>query len=355
MKRVTAAVAAIGLVATGALVSVSGMASAVPPENPADLAVTPPKANGSDNGPDEDFGAKKAVVTWDDWSTIDGAVDEYWVYADRDGSFVDPDDPNYGPAGGTRIDVIAKDAPLKVVADDLTAGRNYHFAVYAIDGSSDVIPPAGEPADTPIGYLLAKGYGLSITTTKSTVLSGKAIELSGTLTAANGSPLPNETITIFRDPTPKSAEADAATSEVTTGKGGKWTFKTKPRINGRYWARYIPADGIGGWTKTVAIDVRAAISLKVSPDTTIKSGRELTFRGQVSGNSLVAGSKICWQSTAGGSWGGGSCTATVKADGSYVIRLTPGKDADGKYRVYSTDLAPNFVASKSKPVKITIR
>ncbi len=203
---------------------------------------------------------------------------------------------------------------------------------------------------------MASGFNLSIATSRSTVLSGKVIELSGTLTSANGSPLANKTITIFRDPTPKSVETDAATSEVTTTTGGKWSFKTKPRINGRYWARYIPADGIGGWTKTVAIDVRAAISLKVRPDTTIRAGRELTFRGQVSGSpSLVAGSKICWQSTAGGSWGGGSCDATIKDDGSYVLRLTPGADADGKYRVYSTDLAPYYVASKSKPVKITIR
>lgn len=348
MKRLTAAVAAIGLVATGAVVTVSGAASAAP-ENPANLVVSPPPSDF------DDYGAKKAILSWDDWSTTNNAVDAYWVFADRDGSFITLGDPNYGPNGGDRIAVVSKNT-LQLRADDLTAGKNYHFAVYAIDSAGDVLPPDGAVADTPIGYVLGAGYNLSIKTSRTTVLSGKVIELSGTLTAANGSPLPNKTITIFRDPYPKSVEMNTKTTEVTTTTGGKWSFKTKPRINGRYWARYIPADGIGGWTKTVAIDVRAAISLRVKPDTTIRYGRDLIFRGQVSGSpSLVAGSKICWQSTASGSWGGGSC-GVIKDDGSYVLRVKqPGKDADGKYRVYSTDLAPYYVASRSKPVKITIR
>ena len=355
MKRVTAAVAAIGLVATGALVSVSGPASAAPPANPANLKVTPPPATGFDS-----TGARKAIVTWDDWTTTDNGFDEYRVVADRDGTFVDDDPLNldYGPCTNCITATVAKGATREVLLKGLLAGKDYHVAVYAIDNTADgpvVIEPSGTRENTPIGYMLAPGFNLPVVASKAPVVRGNSVELSGTLTDAKKSPLANRTITIYRDAYPfDAAESATKTSEVTTNAKGRWTFSTKPQFKTRYWARFVPANGIGGWTKFVAVDVRAKISLNVSPDTTIKAGRTLTFRGKV--NALpgkVAGLPICWQNTADGSWGGGSCS-TIKDDGTYVFRLRPGKDADGKYRVRS-GLGEYYADSKSKPVKITIR
>jgi hypothetical protein len=354
VRRLTAAVVAIGLAATGAVVTVSGAASAAPADNPAKLVVTPPPGTGF-NG----IGAKKAIVTWGDYPTIDPGfpdIDEYWVVANSRAGFITPGSGNYGPnaAGNRTVGRVPVDGTRKLTAEDLTAGKDYYFAVYALDAADNVIEPSGTVENTPISYILAPGFNLSITTSRSTVLRGNRVELSGTLTSSDGSPLRNRTVTIFQDPHPNSLEKDTTTAKVTTTKGGRWTFLAKPGVNSRYWARFIPAAGIGGWTKALPIDVRAKITLRVQPDTTIRAGRQLTFRGQVKARpALVRGLPICWQSTAGGSWGGGSC-GVIRDDGSYVLRLKPGAKADGKYRVRS-GLGEYYADSKSRSVKITIR
>lgn len=358
MKRLTAVAAAIGLVATGAVATVSGVASAADPQNVAHLAVTAPPASGY-----ADMGAKKAIVTWDDLPTADPtfpAFDVYRVVADRNSDFITSGNPNYGPDGAERSKKVALSAAPEVTFSDLSAGRNYHFAVYAIDYTESgevVVPPAGAEPNTPVGYVLAAGYNLSMSTTKTLVLSGNRAVLSGTLTTANGSPLPGRTITLFRDAYPfATAEADTNPIAVTTTAGGKWTYNAKPAVNTRYWARYVPAtDSVGGWSKLKKVSVRKVITLHVKPNTTIRAGRQLTFRGKVEANPVtVAGLPICWQSTASGSWGGGNCNAKIRLDGTYVIRLTPGPDADGRYRVYS-GLGTYYADSRSKPVKITVR
>lgn len=347
MKRLVAAIAAIGLVATGAVASVSGVASAEP-ENLAQLKVSPPPAAF------DGFGARKAIVSWD--AVAPPGTASYLVVADTNDNFIDPADPEYGPnKARLRVGEVPVDGTRQVLADLLIAGKNYHFAVYALNDTGGVIAPDGAEPKTPIGYVLAEGYNLSITASRTTVLNGNRVVLSGKLSKPDGSPLVGRTITIFRDPYPNAdKEQDVATTSVTTGAGGRWTFPAKPAINGRYWARFIPPTGIGGWTKFVGIDVRAGITLHVQPDTSIRHGRRLTFSGRVDAvPAKVAGLPICWQHRAAGSWGGGSC-GKIRDNGTYVLRLRPGANADGRYRVHS-GLGPAYADSQSRAVAITIR
>ena len=347
MRRITAAVAVLGLVATGAVVTMSGAASAAP-ENLANLTVTPPPSDFAGQG------ARKAVVTWDEYQGLDFA--KYRVVANPRANFITPGDDDYGPnAPGTlNVGTVSVGGNLTLTAQTLIAAKDYHFAVYALDVNGGVVSPPATEAGTPIGYQFAPGFTLSMVASRSTVSRGDRVELSGTLTTSDGAALRNRTVTIFQDPYPDSLDNDTTIAEVTTTRGGRWTFSAKPAINTRYWARFIPTAGIGGWTQIVPVDVRADITLSVRPDTTIRAGRQLTFRGQVKARpSLVKGLPICWQSTADGSWGGGSC-GVIRADGSYVLRLKPGAAADGKYRVRS-GLGEYYADSMSRSVKITIR
>jgi plastocyanin len=72
--------------------------------------------------------------------------------------------------------------------------------------------------------------GVTLTTTRSTVLFGDSIRLSGTISSRQA----GETVTITVDP----AGEPARRIEVDTAAGGTWSLRAQPRIRTQYTARW---------------------------------------------------------------------------------------------------------------------
>lgn len=331
MKRfaITLAVCVLATSSLGA-----ATAQAATPANSASLTVAP-------------AGTKKAEATWADWKVLQPTVvfDAYWVTADDDGSFT--------PFTADRGRFVDDAASRSVIFDDLNAGTTYYFAVYAIDYTNDgpvVVPPTGTAASTPIGYYAAAGSTLTINASRVVVPTGKPTTLYGILTDSNGAPIPGGSIKVTRDVYPYGDGAVSDTVQIADG--GKWSQSYTPLINTRYAATYAPPTGIGGWTRVVTVEVRKKISIAVDPGTTVAGGTNVTFTGTLGGDpALLTGVQACLQRLAG-SWGSLKCV-DVDANGSYLLKFSPGTSADGKYRVYS-GMGQAYADSWSRTKTLTV-
>ena len=146
MKRTTIAVLTAAMTAAISLPLV-GIAAAVDPVNSADLQVSP-------------GGIKKAVATWEDWSADPLSVDPFDAYLVT----ADDDSGKVGLAAD-RTAFVDDAATREVTFEDLTSGTDYYFQVYAIDYTDTgivIVEPDGTAANTPIGYTLGAGFGLTI-------------------------------------------------------------------------------------------------------------------------------------------------------------------------------------------------
>lgn len=314
-----------GLLA-GSVLSLAGVANAADTVN---LVVSP-------------GGVKKAEATWDAWQP-GTSFDAYWVTAD--------DDSTNGPWDADRGRFVDDTATRSVLFDDLSSGTTYYFNVYAIDYTD-----AG-PVDFgggPIGTEVAAGSTLTINATKETILAGGAVTLYGSLTGGSGS------INVQRDPYPYNG-AWVDTTVATSGTG-QWTQAFTPKVNTHYRALYEPNQGIGGWTRTVTVEVREKITVQANPGTTVSAGTQIKYSGKVSAGvntsflqPPVSGSEpvpFCLQRLSGGNWSTIKCVP-VNNDGTYLITHSPGADQDGKYRVFS-GMGPAYADSWSRSLGIRV-
>ncbi|MEO8330502.1 MAG: fibronectin type III domain-containing protein, partial [Candidatus Nanopelagicales bacterium] len=304
-------------ISAAAVLPLAGVAAAADPVNTVNLAVT-------------NDGIKKAAASWDAWST-GPAFDAYLVTAD--------DDSSNGPFAADRSRYVDDAASRSVTFDDLTSGTTYFFRVYAVDYTDtgvNVVPPTGEPANTPIGIIAAEGSTLTIVTSADTVLSGKNLVVSGNLTGDAGARVGAE-VTVESDPYP----FDGAWTQVstTTVAAGRWSHTFNPTVNTRFRAFYTQ-EGIGGWTRNVTVEVRKKISIVVNPGATISAGTQLKYTGKLGGSPSLfqppiadPAVKACLQRFSG-TWRTIKCVA-VNQDGTYLLKHQPGADQDGKYRIYS--------------------
>ena len=115
---------------------------------------------------------------------------------------------------------------------------------------------------------------------------------------------------------------------------------------------------MGAWTRNVSVEVKKKIQIAVAPGTTISSGTQLRYSGTLPGDPTfyqppLAGAeavKVCLRRA--GSPQNIKCSA-VAADGSYLIKHTPGPDQDGKYRVFS-GMGPAYADSVSRNLRIRV-
>ena len=111
----------------------------------------------------------------------------------------------------------------------------------------------------------------SISPNTATVKFGGTATLSGKLSGSNNS---NRTITLEADESPFEGNFSNA-GNTTSNASGEWTFAAKPDQNTRYRARSGNAD-----SKTIDVNVRPAISLRVS-DRTPAAGSRVRFSGRL--------------------------------------------------------------------------
>lgn len=184
---------------------------------------------------------------------------------------------------------------------------------------------------------------ISINPNTATVKFGGTAVLSGKL---NGSNNGNRTITIEADESPYEGNFSNA-GNVTTNSSGEWTFAAKPDQNTRYRARSGNAD-----SKTVDVNVRPAISLRVS-DRTPAAGRRVRFSGRFCPQQ--DGSTVGLQRRVGTQWrtvrtvtlkdiAGSNCS-------SYSKRVRVRKDSS--WRVHWNGNT-NYVAGNSRTRRIDV-
>jgi len=318
-----------------------GVAAADDPANSANLEVSA-------------GGIKKADATWDDWSLDPLSVapfDAYLVTADDDNA-------NAGLASD-RTKFVAQSDPREVTFDDLTSGTNYYFSVYAIDYTTTgvtIVPPDGTEPGTPVGFVLGEGSDLTINTSPAVILTGNAATISGVLSGDGGRA--GETVSLEADEFPFSGNDWVEVGVATAGGGGAWSRSVSPTINTRYRAFYSDPDGVGAWTRNVAVEVKKKIQISVAPNTTVSAGTQLRYSGTLPGDPSfyqppLAGEEIvrvCLRRA--GSTQSIKCSA-VNAQGEYLIKHTPGVDQDGKYRVTS-GMGPAYADSVSRNLRIRV-
>jgi hypothetical protein len=111
---------------------------------------------------------------------------------------------------------------------------------------------------------------LTISAGSTLIKFGSSVTLSGKLTGPNPD---GKSVTVQADPFPFAAFDTIGT--VTTNTTGDWSFINKPAVNTRYRARQGGAE-----SPEVTVNVRAAISLRVS-DSTPRAGARVRFSGRL--------------------------------------------------------------------------
>jgi hypothetical protein len=336
VKSTSIALATAGLVAA-TLIPLAGTASAVAPE----LTVVPD-------------GVKKAKAMWSD-ATDQTATpfDAYLVTVD--------DDSTNGAFEADRSRFV-DDAALDLSAqfDDLSVGTKYYVNLYAVDFTGTdvvVVPPSGGDDGAPLDSFIAEGSTLTIVNDLDVVLAGNTVTVSGTLTGDAGA-LEGEPVTVQQDPYPFDGDWQSTTVNTTTD--GKWSKGFAPPINTRYRALYEPAEGIGGWTRNVTVEVRKKITVALDPGATVSSGTTIKYSGKLGGDPAFfqppasdPAVKACLQRLVGGTWSGSIKCVTVEANGTYLLKHKPGADQDGKYRIFS-GMGPYYADSWSKAKNIKV-
>lgn len=111
---------------------------------------------------------------------------------------------------------------------------------------------------------------LQIGPNTTTIKFGGTATLSGKLTGQNNG---GRNITVEKDPFPFGTFETAGTTQ--TNSSGDWSFADKPTLNTHYRARSADAE-----SKTVDVNVRPAISLRLS-DRTPAKGQRVLFSGRL--------------------------------------------------------------------------
>jgi hypothetical protein len=296
-------------------------------------------------------GAKKVAVDWAHSPVL--AADA--ASAPFDALFVTLDnDLGATPTTADRVHIVDSSA-TSTQFDDINSSTTYYASVFAIDYDATgftIVPPTGGAADTPLGTVTGDYSPLTIASSSSLVLSGKTVTLSGRVKTSDD---PLSKVIVSRDPYPQFGGAEQ--EPVVPDANGNWTF-TSPELteNTWFWAEYDDADGVGGWTSRINVDVRKKMSLSVSPGLTVDAGTSVTFSGDTKGDPTFlddATVKVCLQHLEGGSWAKKFCKP-VEADGHYTLTFKPGANADGKYRAWS-GMGPAYANSWSATRKLVVR
>ena len=291
-------------------------------------------------------------MTWGDYPTIDPTIPDVRRVSGRRGpqrqisspKAIRPTDRtahdrNVGTVPVTATPQVIVDGPQRWQELLLCGVRRRWF------GRRDLAD--GAVANTPIGYVL--GDGLQPVDRDEPVDGAERKGRSSCRArspTANGSPLGEQDHhDLPRRLPPRAWRWIPRTSEVTTTTGGKLDLQDQaadqqpvlgPVHPGR---RHRRLDQVRGHRRPRG-DLPQRPTRHDHPGWT---RAHLPRPGVRRARRSSPAAKICWQSTAGGSWGGGSC-GVIRDDGSYVLRLKPGANADGKYRVYSPTSAPYYVA-----------
>jgi hypothetical protein len=117
---------------------------------------------------------------------------------------------------------------------------------------------------------------------------GRAQTIVGQLTSAAGAPLSGATIDVVATPAYRGAAAQAAS--VQSGPGGRFSVRVAGGVSSRTLClSYRPPGGVPV-TRSLVLNVRAGISLSVSPRTS-SAGHEIFFRGRLLGGPIPPAGK----------------------------------------------------------------
>ncbi len=171
---------------------------------------------------------------------------------------------------GSKPGSVAVDEQLK----DLKPGTTYHYRLVA---SNKVGKATGADAT------FATPQAVTLRKPASTVVAGRYVTLSGTVTSAQ----PGFTVAVLARPFGANEFSQVAT--VLTGGGGVWTYLAQPRIATTY-----EASANGGTSATFTVGVRPAVSLRL-----ITKAR---FATRVSGATGFTGKFVKLQRRVNGRW-----------------------------------------------------
>jgi hypothetical protein len=217
--------------------------------------------------------------------------------------------------------------PASVSADvgfDTTAVANgeHHLVVSVIDAAGNAatvldrevtidnppVPgggPAGGPNGTNASVHATLAVGWQGAKSASLVSSyGRAHTIVGRLTAADGAPIEAAQVDVLATPDYAGARS-AAMPSVRTGAGGRFALRLPAGSSSRT-LRFAYSDQLGAppvVTRTLALSVRAGVSLAIAPRTA-SVGRSIYFSGRLRGGPVPSSGKllVLEARSPGGTW-----------------------------------------------------
>jgi hypothetical protein len=117
---------------------------------------------------------------------------------------------------------------------------------------------------------------------------GRAQTILGQVTGAAGAPLVGVTIDVVSTPVYQRATAQSAS--VQSGPGGRFSVRVPPGVSSRTLCLSYRPPGGAAVTRSLVLNVRAGISLSVSPHTS-SAGHEIFFRGRLLGGPIPPAGK----------------------------------------------------------------
>jgi hypothetical protein len=221
--------------------------------------------------------------------------------------------------------------PASVSADvgfDTTAVANgeHHLVVSVIDAAGNAAavldrnitidnPPApggvlapgdaGGPNGTNASARVTLAVGwLGTTSARLASDYGRAHTIVGRLTAADGAPIEAAQVDVLATPDYAGART-AALPDVRTGAGGRFTLRV-PTDSSSRTLRFAYSNQLGAppvATRTLALSVRAGVSLAIAPRTA-SVGRSIYFSGRLRGGPVPGGGKllVLEARSPGGAW-----------------------------------------------------
>ena len=253
---------------------------------------------------------RKAAVTWG--GSAPGPINGWKVVAEPGGRTYD--EPNI---------------PLKShVFDNLTSNKTYTFTLQAyVDADNDPNTPDEAYSG---GSFTFDGYTLGAQIGRQRIVSGGATTLSGALKGGPAkSAQPGKTVEIQAKL--KGAANFRTVAKVTTGKGGAWSQRLKPRYITKYRAIFTGA-GMGSWTEEYQVTVSPRLSIAFSRNP-VSLGSKVRIGGRVTNGNVkkLAGQRVSLQRLEGRRWiilRDGK----ISARGTFATRFQPGNGKDYKYR-----------------------
>jgi len=153
---------------------------------------------------------------------------------------------SYGQLTPTRSASAAGVRSVSETIGSLTPGKTYHFRLVA---TNSVGPSYG--ADV---TLTTAGPAVTLATSTGTVISGRAVTLSGKVASGRA----DETVAVFAQRFANGSFTALAT--VLTDAGGSWSLTVRPKIGTTYKGVWN-----GSTSSTVSVAVRPAVTLRPLP------------------------------------------------------------------------------------------